>query len=44
MKDYDNHGGDSLTDLGFFTAALLSLAGLAAVLYWFVPAFVRWMV
>lgn len=44
MKDYDNHGGDSLTDLGFFTATLLCLAGLAAVLYWVVPAFVRWMV
>lgn len=42
MKDYDTHGGDSLTDLGFFTAALLILAVFCAVMYWIVPPFAGW--
>lgn len=40
----DKHGGDSLDDFGFFWVTILIIAVFAAVMYWGVPPFVRWLV
>ena len=42
LDDNDYSQGDALDDLGFFALVLCCFAGLAAVLYWVVPEFVRW--
>lgn len=43
MTDYDRNGGDSLTDVGFFTAVFLAFAAAMALLYWVAPGFARWL-
>lgn len=40
---YEDDYADSLSDIGFFTAALLICAVFVAVMYWVVPGFARWL-
>lgn len=40
--NHDKHGGDSLSDFGFFLVAGLIIIVFAAVMYWVVPPLARW--
>ena len=37
MTDNDRHGGDSLTDAGFFVVALAAFAAFCGIMVWLVP-------
>jgi hypothetical protein len=37
MTDNDKHGGDSLTDAGWFVIALAAFAAFCGIMVWLVP-------
>ena len=43
MTDNDKHGGDSLTDAGWFVIALAAFAAFCGLMLWLAPPLARWL-